>query len=258
MSQYWARATGRYVARKMRYLLHPSSRLSDWRWLLGWPVYLIFVVRCCFENRGSGTPTRYQTARWLLRCVRTVADRNETTLWCFHGTLLGAVRSGSFAGRPGDLDFIVSPNELPQFISDLRRELIESSSLVSTLHRFGLVSTRIHRKARESRKTYVFLYIGFVRCIVLEFTKYRRCFVGNTEAIELPSSFGSEVDVLLSAQDFDVPRKATICGVDVRIPANAEYLLSDIYGSDWRVPARRVRHNSEKRGLGYRDPSSIR
>ena len=62
-----------------------------------------------------GVPYRQVTTFFVLKKFLKLCDKNSITVWAVYGTLLGAYRSQSFAGRPSDIDFIIQVKLISYF-----------------------------------------------------------------------------------------------------------------------------------------------
>lgn len=135
------------------------------------------------------------------------------------GTLLGAVRQGAFAGRPGDLDvYVIHPGGVDAYIA----------GLVSTGSKFGIRSGRHKRtaegpaklKLRAPIKTDVLVLAHDPRTPGV--LRPERVVDRDRPSIAWPGRASA-----LTARVFDAP----FC-----IPDNYEAILMSYYGDGWQSP----------------------
>jgi hypothetical protein len=136
-----------------------------------------------------------------------------------HGTLLGAIRNFSFAGRPADIDFVFLP-----------RKKKDISCLVSSLVADGY-------KLRENTNKY-----SMGRCLKV---------IGRGPNVDIiiPSRSNERNDIFVFRKkngktytfledDLRKPVVSLVYSTKVLAPRNSEYYLSAWYGPDWRHPAK--------------------
>jgi|TARA_B100000315_G_scaffold253231_1_gene291639 hypothetical protein len=141
------------------------------------------------------------------------------------GCLLGAVRQGSFAGRPSDIDLGIKEDQLPQLLEAIPL-IIES----------GARFIRKRPNADRIEKLQI-LY----PCFLVDVGIYRKknmkgkeLWIENTERYGTWSSVDQKYDGFLFALDPLIPIK--VYGRKFLAPSNPEIYLEKKYGKNWKIP----------------------
>jgi len=151
--------------------------------------------------------------------LRDVTDVLGVPSFIAYGTLLGAVREGTFIGHDTDADIsYLSRHDHP---ADIARESF-------TLQR-GLVDRgwRIHRSATTFLQVWRTQGLHGDKLMVDIFTSY---FLGDMFALDC------WVRGPLKRADFEPLTEVTLAGRSMPAPARPERLLEATYGPRWRVP----------------------
>ena len=183
-------------------------------------------------------PFRQVSAYQTLKKVINLCETAEISIFACHGTLLGAARSGSFAGRPKDLDFYISDTDfvtLMRCIKFLNRDGF-------FLHKCKTRKGVLHFKSKVGVPVSFTIYQKQKGSSTLE-----RCndyFVGQEQIMR-------GLGCLLDERPFDIDWKNDAVGMNinvekgltkkifalsVKIPDNYLELLQKQYGKYWETP----------------------
>ena len=168
---------------------------------------------------GKGIPFKQITALDNLLLFTRFLNENEISYFLSGGSLLGAVRQNSFAGRPGDIDLGI-----------LEDDQIRLLKLLPLLEKLNFVRDPNYQHFEDK----------------IVFTKWRTPHVDVM--VYRPLNDESEVSsmsychVNASAKKFicsiDLTELRTTCIFDYKfpVPKNAEEFIANQYGESWRVP----------------------
>ena len=148
-----------------------------------------------------------------------ILKQKEIDFFIVGGTLLGAVRQESFAGRPTDVDFGVKEEQLPK--------LLESIPL------FIKNGARFVRKRSSSKL--IKLQILF-HCMLVDVGIFRKKKVGKKEMWfnEDEKEHDSKSKYIYLSLDRLLLIKAY--GREFMAPANSEIYLEKKFGKNWKIP----------------------
>lgn len=173
----------------------------------------------CLKYLGKHVPFKQISALDNLLLFTRFLNENRISYFLSGGTLLGAVRQGSFAGRPGDIDLGI--------LEDDEIKLLE---LLPQLGKLNFV--------RDP------MYAHFEDKIV--FTKWRTPHVDimvyrplNRMSEVSGTSFchvNASAKKFICSIDFSELRTASIFDYKFPVPKNAEEFIANQYGESWRVP----------------------
>ena len=199
------------------------------------PSFLVF--RFCLRIRfiGRGVP-KYQLASYfILRRYLLLCRRHNIDTWASDGTLLGAIRNRKFAGRPGDLDFLVRAEDSGQLQNAISNSLFGKFSFIRWLPLFrqtfaieihpSLLADRIYRKIFVLGRMLQMLEITSLRINESDSNLYQ--FDSSLEGVDFHT---------LPIEVFIVDCRSSIYDLEIRVFQNSENHLETLYGSDWRVP----------------------
>lgn len=145
------------------------------------------------------------------------AEALGVTLFPFYGTLLGAVREQSFLSQDGDFDTAyISEHSDPDAVRHQFKELCH------------------HLLARgyniEAETTHAWLSVpGTSERVAVYFAWF-------TRTGEFDASYGYHGTPVQRSADFFEFRTEKLGDVEVAVPANAEMILTQLYGTGWRTP----------------------
>jgi hypothetical protein len=187
-----------------------------------------------------GVPYRQVTTFFVLKKFLKLCDKNSITVWAVYGTLLGAYRSQSFAGRPSDIDFIIQVEDhdrllvaLPDFF-DVRWKLLQTTPFLGRILRIKVKNPAFSHHSK--------IHVRILnRNHLIDLVKIEKLTENGKDRwrIDTPSSpkgkFHFEPEVLTSYRTlriFDQP---------VRSFRDPEMFLIEEYGEDWFVPRPAIR-----------------
>ena len=164
----------------------------------------------------------------MLRRIHNALEGSGIGYYADFGTLLGAVRNGSFIRHDDDLDFTLRPG----FSSPLR--------LIDSLEKNGVPFHKAF--AWEGRLTeLVFDMDGLHADFFYSFPSGAEGEVYTqfyTRFENSPQGWKGTEGFRLFKRDAKGVETAKISGAPLEIPANAEEVLAGDYGKTWRVPAK--------------------
>ncbi|WP_150112101.1 hypothetical protein [Desulfonatronovibrio hydrogenovorans] len=179
------------------------------------PGYLNFIVYILYlRYKKHGVPFR-QTASFdsLLKFINFLNNR-QIIYFLGHGNLLGAVRQGAFAGKPGDVELYVKSSYYDQFVSyeqDLNalgyKFKYHLSSKIDLFPPRGCKITLLFLSPKSTQDGYVYLRI----------------------------KNGEELDVI-HEDHLESPETGYLFGFPFNIPKNPEKIIEERYGPNWKVP----------------------
>ena len=159
--------------------------------------------------------TRHRFALYKLEKILACFNEAKIEPIVILGTLLGAIRSNEFAGRPADIDFLIIEQNTENLIEILRR-----------------VGFRVDVK-RRYQTGYVIKVTKFgppVDVIVSE-TEY-----AGKEPILVFRKLNNHKVFSVLYEDYENKRISNIYAVPVFVPENSEKYLNYWYGDNWRIP----------------------
>lgn len=199
------------------------------------PNFLMF--RFCLRIRfiGRGIPKHQLASFFILRRYLLLCKRHKIDTWASDGTLLGAIRNGKFAGRPGDLDFLIRADDSEQLQNLISNSLFGKFSFIRWLPLFrqtfaieinpSLFVDRIYRKIFVLGKMLQMLEITSLKIDKNDRNLYK--FESSLEGVDFHT---------LPIENFNVDCSSSIYDLEVRVFKNPENHLETLYGSDWRIP----------------------
>jgi hypothetical protein len=131
------------------------------------------------------------------------------------GTLLGAIRSNGFAGRPADIDFLIIEQNTEEFIEILRREGFRVD---------------VRRKYETGHVIKVTKFGPPVDVIVSETEYFEK------ERILVFRKLNNHKVFSVLYEDYENKCISNIYAVPVFVPGNAQKYLNYWYGDDWHIP----------------------
>lgn len=171
----------------------------------------------------KGIPKHQIFTFFALKKFLKVCEINSIHCFAFDGTLLGAVRDEKFAGRPSDLDFIVSEEDLV---------VLQTLAKVKPPKYWRLIRKRW--KTKDSKHYFHVSFFG--ENLTLELIPSKLVYHNNIKCLKLKSS-NSLVDFYyFDLDDFVYFGRANIHGLEVNVPRNPEKYVELLFGRHWRIP----------------------
>lgn len=198
------------------------------------PSFLMF--RFCLRIRfiGRGIPKHQLASFFILRRFILLCQRHKIDTWASDGTLLGAIRDEKFAGRPGDLDFLVRADDSGQLQDLISSSLFGKFSFVRWLPLFRQTfAIEVHRSPSADR-IYRKIFVLGKMLQMLEITSFRTD-KSDSNRYQFDSSLEGVDFHTLPIQDFTVHCRSFIYDLEIRVFQNSESHLETLYGSDWRI-----------------------
>ena len=202
----------------------------------------LFLRNYYFYHKFKIVPFKQVTAYESLVRFKSICDDLNVSIYAAHGTLLGAIRSNSFAGRPKDLDFYVTSSDMDKVIKGLDR----FSTMAIKPHR-----CKIHKAVFQfmpNRGVPISLVVYKLctanRSLYERDTKY---FINNYDAIRnIPliiydKEFTQRVykdskNQIVFSNIILSDKEEKIFDVNIKVPNNYLDLLSLQYDDNWSVP----------------------
>ena len=166
-------------------------------------------------------PSKHIYALNMLLKIKKEFDIKKINFFLLAGTLLGAVRQESFAGRPSDIDFgikSVDQNKFLNILPNIKKIVLPYKIRVKTkkkIYKIQLIANNI------------FIDINF---FFNEKSSKSRWF----NPYEL--SLKNRKKIFFFNKDLDNLKKTKLYGYDFNSPSNPKIYLKKRYGNDWLVP----------------------
>lgn len=168
---------------------------------------------------GKGIPFKQIMAMDNLLIFSGILRKYGVEHFLTGGTILGAVRQRSFAGRPGDVDLAIL--ESNQKLFESLAPLLEEKGFIRDPNYIHFLDKFVFTKWRTPH---------------VDVSIYRPCSKPNLggipEYVHRDAS-GKRGDFLI---DFSQRRLASIYGYEFMVPRNAEEFIEQQYGPLWRNP----------------------
>jgi hypothetical protein len=173
----------------------------------------------CLKYLGKHVPLKQISALDNLLLFTRFLNENGIPYFLSGGTLLGAVRQGSFAGRPGDIDLGI--------LEDDQIKLLKLLPLLEGLN-FALEPMYSHFEDK-------IIFIKW-RTPAVDVMVYRPL-NGVSELSNMSySHVNASAKKFICSIDLTELRMASIFGYKFPVPKNAEEFIANQYGESWRVP----------------------
>ena len=200
------------------------------------PTYLVFRFFLRVRYFGQRIP-RHQVASYFVLCrYLSLCRRHNIDTWAFDGTLLGAVRNSKFAGRPGDLDFIVNEDDAERLNSLITDFLFAKRSFIRWFPLFKQTFAIEFHVSQSGTRIYRKIFVLGQMLQMLELTVAKLELRDNSNLLIFDSSLVGVDEHRFDATDFSDYCDANIYGVQVRTPKNPVKYLEALYGADWMTP----------------------
>ena len=188
------------------------------------------VGRCCLKIL-SWPKKKVEEIRFLMKCDNSIKDiqrvlEKEKFIFCF-GTLLGIVRDNKILGRDLDIDIGVLV-ESEKDIAKIRNLLVLNGykqHVRFTVDTVGINQEAFFKNRVNIDVSYFFLKNErYITYLLYEKDKVLMFDIGNKFSI----------------------KKICYKNMMINVPSNAESVLENIYGSDWRIPNKSYKYWENK------------
>jgi len=173
-----------------------------------------------FKFVGRGIPLKQVSAADNLVAFTRCLDENEVDYFLTGGTLLGAIRQNSFAGRPGDIDLGILEKE--------EKRMLE---LEPTFALLGFIRDNNYRHFEDK------LVFTKWRTPAVDIMIYRPIPRDNVEEVIFFRHRNAVGNEYVCNIDFSKPRNGSIFGFEFPVPTNSEEFIENQYGKSWRTPS---------------------
>lgn len=182
-----------------------------------------------------------------LKEIKSFFESKNIQFFLMHGSLLGAIRSNSFAGRPGDIDFGIQDvdmnklldyqSELSQLGFKITKVKCNIGALLITPTRGCPISLIVFRSLTKNKQ----VTLQNTQSLVRYYDFFSSDVIGKIQGRpflsykELTENGREKFDNL--KPQLNKQSKAQIFGISFSVPANAKNLLTTQYGSNWETPS---------------------
>ena len=184
-----------------------------------------YLISTCLKFRHPSyysLPSRQIYAFYIAIKFLKILKPQKINFFLLEGSLLGAIRQESFAGRPADIDFGIKEDEL--------QKLLDAFPL--------LIKSGIKTIKKEVNNKIEKIQILFP-CILVDIAVYRKRNVGKNEMWvgEIYKDIAEKINgVTFPITDLENLITVKAYGKNFFSPANPEIYLEKIYGKNWKVP----------------------
>lgn len=200
------------------------------------PIYRTFIFCLRIRFLGLGIPRHQLTSYLILSRYLSLCRRHNIDTWAFDGTLLGAIRDSKFAGRPGDLDFLVREEDAKRLQLLITNSLFANTSYIRWFPLFKQTFAIEFHVSRSGTRTYRKIFVLGRMLQMLEISSTRLEVQKDSEFLIFESSLDGFGEHCFEASDFSEFCQAKLYGLKVRIPNNSVKYLEILYGADWMTP----------------------
>lgn len=193
--------------------------------LLRHPGYLYpLPILALASSRCKDAPLRQKVALDTLICFRDLHEALGIRVFLVGGLLLGAIRQGSFAGRPGDLDVAV---DIPMHVA----------SYAALLHELPIPGLRrIEWPTRRGRTDQLKIRSRLTVDVHIIESAQREMARLTGECIGKIADGSRDLDVHLPLQSSPSHIYADLLGEKFLVPNNYHDMLNVQYGAAWEMP----------------------
>jgi phosphorylcholine metabolism protein LicD len=174
--------------------------------------YLFFISKNIYLRfkypRYFTLPIQHIHTIDMLLIFLEILKPKKIDFFLLYGSLLGAIRQESFAGRPKDIDLGIKEDHLPK--------LLDAFPLL-TNKKTGVLSVRIYDKL--SRVQFLF---PFAMIDVEIFRKKNGVWAGEED--------------VFPANDLEHLKSVKVYGKNFLVPVNSVKYLQKKYGKNWKIP----------------------
>ena len=200
--------------KKIRFIMNRGAYLT----------YLYLAAICLRFKYPSyyNLPSRQIYALHIMIKFLKILKPQKINFFLLEGSLLGAIRQESFAGRPSDIDFGIKEEQL--------QKLLDAFPL--------LIKSGIKTIKKEVNNKIEKIQILFP-CILVDIAVYRKRNVGKNEMWvgEIYKDIAEKINgVTFPITDLENLITVKAYGKNFFSPANPEIYLEKIYGKNWKVP----------------------
>ena len=197
------------------------------RFIMNKGAFLIcqYLISTCLKFRHPSyysLPSRQIYAFYIAIKFLKILKPQKINFFLLEGSLLGAIRQESFAGRPSDIDFGIKEDEL--------QKLLDAFPL--------LIKSGVKTIKKEVNNKIEKIQILFP-CILVDIAVYRKRNVGKNEMWvgEIYKDIAEKINgVTFPITDLENLITVKAYGKNFFSPANPEIYLEKIYGKNWKVP----------------------
>jgi hypothetical protein len=152
----------------------------------------------------------------ILIDVIKIIEKLNINYFIISGTLLGAIRQNSFAGRPGDIDIAINNEDsikLKNFLIIHKKKLditqgpIFKNSCLWLRIKGETVDINLFKKSKKN-------FIG--KCY---------CYFKN-----------KHINLILPSDVFVNKKKSNLYYISFFVPKNYNYVINELYGNKWKIP----------------------
>lgn len=183
-----------------------------------------YIFYLYFNYRKHGVPYRQVASLYTLRKISELLDNAGIEHFLNHGILLGAVRQGAFAGRPGDIELAIKNDNINSL---LNLDNILKSNGFTKVHNFDF-KVRNRAKIEYYSKFKVRVTIMIYTLVTLD--NGSKIFKRLIEDYNAPT---------FEQEQFLKPENAKIFDYTFKIPKNPEKFFIQKYGENWKIPTSR-------------------
>lgn len=173
----------------------------------------------CLKYIGKDIPFKQISALDNLLLFTRFLNKNGISYFLSGGTLLGAVRQSSFAGRPGDIDLGI-----------LEDDQIKLLKLLPQLEKLNFVLDPMYSHFEDK---IVFTKWRTPHVDVMVYRRLDKVSEGSNISF---SHVNASAKKFICSIDLTESRMASIFDYKFPVPKNAEEFIANQYGESWRLP----------------------
>jgi phosphorylcholine metabolism protein LicD len=152
----------------------------------------------------------------ILIDVIKIVEKLNINYFIISGTLLGAIRQNSFAGRPGDIDLAIN-----------KKDLIVLKKFLNT-HKKKLNITQ----GPTFKDSSLWLRIKGETVDINLFNKTKKKFIGKCYCYFKKK----HINLILPSDVFINKKKSNLYNIHFYVPKNYIYVIKKLYGNKWKIP----------------------
>ena len=202
----------------------------------------LFPINYINYYHNQIVPFKQIAAYDALKKFTSICEKLKVNLYAAHGTLLGAIRAESFAGRPKDLDFYISSSDMDKIIDNL--DLFKVYNIKPFKCKIYKSSFQFKPARGATLDLEVFKFDGskneYVRDIFYFESKQK--ILESFKVIIYKERFdlrkidkSSNKNVIQKTLKLENIEKRIFDQI-IKVPTNYKQLLIDQYGKDWQIP----------------------
>ena len=160
-------------------------------------------------------PKHIYTFCTLIKFLK-ILEKQKIDFFLLAGSLLGAVRQESFAGRPTDIDLGIKEDQFPKLLN-----------AIPSLIKKGVRSVR-----KEDKLLLLHIIFRYTLVDIAVFRRKNGMWIGETDKY-----YGQKFKgITFSIKDLEHLIPIKLYGKKFLAPANPEIYLEKKYGKNWRIP----------------------